>query len=96
MTTLKDETEDDEDTTQTTFESVSKTSTPNTVSQRTQSFTKTSFFRSESGHEFKWFPSKNEASNWLTGSANQMAWFWREMVGIHFSISDKIDLKNAP
>ena len=44
MTTLKDETEDDEDTTQTTFESVSKTSTPNTVSQRTQSFTKTSFF----------------------------------------------------
>ena len=31
MTTLKDDTED-EDTTQTTFESVSKTSTPNTVS----------------------------------------------------------------
>ena len=57
MTTLKDDTED-EDTTQTTFESVSKTSTPNTVSQRTQSFTKPVFLDLSQDMSSSGFPPK--------------------------------------
>ena len=43
-------------------------------------------------NEFQAFPTKYQASSWLTcwvGSANQRPGFWWEMAGIHFSIQDK-------